>query len=92
MVDPDEMWSPAVDAFPSHRDLPQIVGVTDVGGLLVSPPTALKGSCTARKVDVLRQLRFVRIVVRSVDDTATLSLDNGQVVSRATVVKPIGRR
>ena len=92
MATPDELWAPAVDAFPAHQDVPQIVGVTDVEGLLVAPPPELRGPCTTDKVDVLRQLKFVRIVIRSVDDTATLNLDNGQVVNRAPVVKPIGRR
>ena len=51
MVHPDEMWAPAVVAFPDHEDMPQIVGVTEVEGLLVAPPPQLRGLCTAKKGD-----------------------------------------
>lgn len=83
-----DIWIPALDAFPGADATPLVIAVTNVEGDQVAAPPETQGPATSKTIDVLRALRYIRVIVRSLDRTATINLTTGAVENRATVVKP----
>jgi len=90
MSSESEIWPPALAAFPTATGIPTIIGVMDQAGEQRTQPSDTPAEPSNGAIEYLIKLGHIRVILRSLDDTATLNLSNGAVVNRATIVKPRG--